>query len=79
MAHDRAAAKRREAVTGLLADGGAVVETAEVVGITDPDGMAVPVATGFVLAAWAFHLRYLAKASKPAKVRAAPRHRPNYR
>ncbi|MEA3088957.1 MAG: glycerate 2-kinase [Caballeronia sp.] len=39
-----AAAKRREAATGLLADGSAVVETAEVVGITDPDGMAVPVA-----------------------------------
>lgn len=28
-------------------------------------GMAVPVATGFVLGAWAFHLRYLAKAAKP--------------
>src|SRR5690606_13028872 len=28
-------------------------------------GMAVPVATGFVLAAWAFHLRFLAKAAKP--------------
>jgi hypothetical protein len=29
-------------------------------------GMAVPVATGFVLAAWAFHLRFLAKAARPA-------------
>ncbi|AQG98604.1 MULTISPECIES: glycerate kinase [Caballeronia] len=38
-----AAAARRDAATGLLADGGAIVETAEVVGITDPDGMAVPV------------------------------------
>ena len=28
-------------------------------------GMAVPVATGFVLAAWAFHLRFLAKAARP--------------
>lgn len=28
-------------------------------------GMAVPVATGFVLAAWAFHLRFLARAAKP--------------
>jgi hypothetical protein len=32
-------------------------------------GMAVPVATGFVFAAWAFHLRYLARAAKPAKAR----------
>ncbi|MDB5786110.1 glycerate kinase [Caballeronia mineralivorans] len=38
-----AASKRRDAATGLLADGSAIVETAEVVGITDPDGMAVPV------------------------------------
>ena len=35
-------------------------------------GMAVPVATGFVLAAWAFHLRFLARAARPAKV-TAPR------
>src|SRR5471032_988881 len=38
-----AASKRRDAATGLLADGSAIVETAEIVGITDPDGMAVPV------------------------------------
>jgi glycerate kinase len=38
-----AALKRRDAATGLLADGSAIVETAEIVGITDPDGMAVPV------------------------------------
>jgi glycerate kinase len=38
-----ATAQRRDAVTGLLADGSAILETAEVVGITDPDGMAVPV------------------------------------
>ncbi|SPB16412.1 glycerate kinase [Caballeronia novacaledonica] len=38
-----AAAARRDAATGLLDDGGAIIETAEVVGITDPDGMAVPV------------------------------------
>jgi hypothetical protein len=31
-------------------------------------GMAVPVATGFVLAAWAFHLRFLAKAARPVPV-----------
>jgi hypothetical protein len=37
-------------------------------------GMAVPVATGFVLAAWAFHLRFLARAARPARV-SAPRHR----
>ena len=37
-------------------------------------GMAVPVATGFVLAAWAFHLRFLARAARPAKV-TAPRGR----
>ncbi len=35
-------------------------------------GMAVPVATGLVLAAWAFHLRYLARAAKPAKKRRHP-------
>jgi hypothetical protein len=34
-------------------------------------GMAVPVATGFVLAAWAFHLRFLAKAARPVPVAAA--------
>ena len=39
-----AASERRDAATGLLVDGSAIVETAEVVGITDPDGMAVPVA-----------------------------------
>ncbi|MDR5738434.1 glycerate kinase [Caballeronia sp. LZ016] len=38
-----AAAARRDAATGLLADGSAIIETAEVVGITDPDGMVVPV------------------------------------
>ena len=32
-----------------------------------PKGMAVPVATGFVLAAWAFHLRFLARAAKPQR------------
>lgn len=47
-------------------------------------GMAVPVATGFVLAAWAFHLRYLAKASKPVKAPGGsrgrgPRHGPGRR
>jgi hypothetical protein len=31
-------------------------------------GMAVPVATGFVLFAWAIHLRFLARASRPAHV-----------
>lgn len=49
-------------------------------------GMAVPVATGFVLAAWAFHLRFLARAAKPVPAApkqgrgksAAPRHRPSY-
>jgi hypothetical protein len=36
-------------------------------------GMAVPVATGFVLAAWAFHLRFLAKAARPgAPIPAGP-------
>ncbi|MFB9124848.1 glycerate kinase [Paraburkholderia dipogonis] len=38
-----AAGPVREALTGLLADGSAIVETAEVVGITDPVGMGVPV------------------------------------
>ncbi|WP_244813512.1 glycerate kinase [Caballeronia sp. Lep1P3] len=38
-----AAGARRNAATGLLADGSAMIETAEVVGITDPDGMAAPV------------------------------------
>ena len=33
----------REAALGLLPDGGAIVETAEIVGITDPVGMGVPV------------------------------------
>ncbi len=41
------------AATGLLADGSAIVETAEVVGITDPDGMAVPVEANAARAAWA--------------------------
>lgn len=35
-------------------------------------GMAVPVATGFVLFAWAVHLRYLARAARPATA-AVPR------
>ncbi|CAG4924240.1 glycerate kinase family protein [Paraburkholderia saeva] len=38
-----AAGPVREAATGLLADGSAIIETAEVVGITDPVGMGVPV------------------------------------
>lgn len=38
-----AAGPLREALTGILADGSAVVETAEIVGITDPVGMGVPV------------------------------------
>ncbi|RKR45529.1 glycerate kinase [Paraburkholderia sp. BL17N1] len=38
-----AAGPVREALTGLLADGSAIIETAEVVGITDPVGMGVPV------------------------------------
>lgn len=38
-----AAAARRDVATGLLAAGGDIIETAEVVGITDPEGMAVPV------------------------------------
>ena len=38
-----AAGPVREAVTGLLGDGSAIVETAEIVGITDPVGMGVPV------------------------------------
>ncbi|HZZ13678.1 MAG TPA: glycerate kinase [Paraburkholderia sp.] len=38
-----AAGAVREAQTGLLANGSAIVETAEVVGITDPVGMGVPV------------------------------------
>jgi glycerate kinase len=38
-----AAGPLREALTGLLADGSAIVETAEIVGITDPVGMGVPV------------------------------------
>ena len=38
-----AAGPLRDAAVGVLADGGAIVETAEVVGITDPVGMGVPV------------------------------------
>lgn len=38
-----AAGPARDAMVGLLHDGSAVVETAEIVGITDPVGMAVPV------------------------------------
>jgi len=38
-----AAGPARDAATGLLADGSAVIETAEVVGITDPVGMGVAV------------------------------------
>ncbi|TDN70191.1 glycerate kinase [Paraburkholderia sp. BL10I2N1] len=38
-----AAGPVREAAAGLLADGSAIIETAEVVGITDPVGMGVPV------------------------------------
>ncbi|EDZ98263.1 Glycerate kinase, partial [Burkholderia sp. H160] len=38
-----AAGPTREALTGLLADGGAIIETAEIVGITDPVGMGMPV------------------------------------
>ena len=38
-----AAGPVREAATGLLGDGSAIVETAEIVGITDPVGMGVPV------------------------------------
>ena len=40
-----AAGLLREALTGLLADGSAIIETAEIVGITDPVGMGVPVET----------------------------------
>ncbi|APA84900.1 glycerate kinase [Paraburkholderia sprentiae WSM5005] len=38
-----AAGPTREALTALLADGSAIIETAEIVGITDPVGMGVPV------------------------------------
>ncbi|HEY3600079.1 MAG TPA: glycerate kinase [Paraburkholderia sp.] len=38
-----AAGPARDAATGLLADGSAIIETAEVVGITDPVGMGVAV------------------------------------
>ncbi|MGF6534850.1 MULTISPECIES: glycerate kinase [Paraburkholderia] len=38
-----AAGPMREAATGLTGDGSAIVETAEIVGITDPVGMGVPV------------------------------------
>jgi len=40
-----AAGPTLEAAVGLLDDGGAIIETAEIVGITDPAGMGVPVAT----------------------------------
>ncbi|TAM00446.1 MAG: glycerate kinase [Paraburkholderia sp.] len=39
-----AAGPMRDAAVGLLPDGSAIVETAEIVGITDPVGMGVPVA-----------------------------------
>ncbi|QGZ54732.1 glycerate kinase [Paraburkholderia acidiphila] len=38
-----AAGPKRDAALGLLGDGSAIVETAEIVGITDPVGMGVPV------------------------------------
>ncbi len=38
-----AAGAPREALTGLLPDQAAIVETAEIVGITDPVGMAIPI------------------------------------
>ena len=38
-----AAGPKRDAAVGLLSDGSAIVETAEIVGITDPVGMGVPV------------------------------------
>jgi glycerate kinase len=38
-----AAGPLREALTGVLADGSAIIETAEIVGIMDPVGMGVPV------------------------------------
>jgi len=38
-----AAGPARDAATGLVSDGSAIIETAEVVGITDPVGMGVPV------------------------------------
>jgi glycerate kinase len=38
-----AAGHLREALSGVLADGSAIIETAEIVGITDPVGMGVPV------------------------------------
>ncbi|HEY2024485.1 glycerate kinase [Paraburkholderia sp.] len=38
-----AAGATREALAGLLVDGSAIIETAEIVGITDPVGMGVPV------------------------------------
>ncbi|MDQ7977519.1 glycerate kinase [Paraburkholderia sp. SARCC-3016] len=38
-----AAGAARDAATGLVGDGSAIIETAEVVGITDPVGMGVPV------------------------------------
>jgi len=38
-----AAGPTRDATVGLLPDGSAIVETAEIVGITDPVGMGVPV------------------------------------
>ncbi|HTR09124.1 MAG TPA: glycerate kinase [Paraburkholderia sp.] len=39
-----AAGPKRDAAVGLLRDGSAIIETAEIVGITDPVGMGVPVA-----------------------------------
>jgi glycerate 2-kinase len=39
-----AAGPKRDAAVGLLHDGSAIIETAEIVGITDPVGMRVPVA-----------------------------------
>ncbi|WP_028224818.1 glycerate kinase [Paraburkholderia ferrariae] len=39
-----AAGPTRDAAVGILHDGSAIVETAEIVGITDPVGMSVPVA-----------------------------------
>jgi glycerate kinase len=44
MTVEGAAGPTRDAAVGLLHDGSAIVETAEIVGITDPVGMGVPVA-----------------------------------
>ncbi|WP_321948831.1 glycerate kinase [Paraburkholderia sp. J10-1] len=43
MTVEGAAGPKRDAAVGLLSDGSAIVETAEIVGITDPVGMGVPV------------------------------------